>query len=199
VVVTGAGQYHMGELATPQIGAVGRQLVQRHELPSDVSHVVFIVQGALAVSIGHAPTGWSGAQNAGFGIVTRQWAVEATQTACVRHMSPRGSLPQPHERPACVQAAPSGGGSSGQGEMPAPPPPATPLPPPPPPPPPVPADPSPKPAAPPPVPAAPSDVGGFSGVPLHAESIAKRIARSPSGAQFLRLTVEMIRPTPIRV
>jgi hypothetical protein len=163
-VVTGEGQNHIGGPEV-QRGAVGRQLVQRHEFPSGFTHVVSIVQ--VAVSVGQAPTACSGVQNVAFGDVTCQRADE--QVACVSHASPRGSSPQPQERPSCVQAAPSTGGCPGQGETVAPPLPEAPTP----------ALP-PEPPEPVPEPAAPSDVAGFNGVPPHSANIEARISEMPN-------------------
>jgi hypothetical protein len=172
------------------MAAVGRQLVQRHEFPSGCTHVVSIAQAAV-VSAGHAPTACNCVQSVAFGNVTLQRVVEATQTACVRHWSPRGSSPQPHERPACIQGAPSVGACPGQGEAVAPPPPEVPAPPLPT----APPEPAAEPAASVPAPAAPSCVGAFSGVPPHSTNTAERLSRTPSAAKSRSLIVAMITPS----
>jgi hypothetical protein len=55
----------------PHRGAVGRQLVQRHALPSGFVQVESIAHAALR-SEGQAPTGCRGVQNVAFGGVTSQ-------------------------------------------------------------------------------------------------------------------------------
>src|SRR5258708_3182277 len=163
-VVKGGGQFQVGAPAPQDKSLVGAQLVQRHGFPSAFTHVVSIAQGARTVSMGQAPIACSGVQNVAFGNVTCHCVDE--QAACVRHLSPRGSSPQLHERPSFVQAAPSAGGCPGQGETVAPPLPTPPLPP-------VPPAAAPKPAA-------PSDVAGFNEMPPHSANIAARISETPS-------------------
>jgi hypothetical protein len=55
----------------PQMGAVGRQSVQRHALPSGLVQVESIVHAAVR-SAGQAPTGFRGVQNDASGGVTCQ-------------------------------------------------------------------------------------------------------------------------------